>query len=332
MSQTPELFLHGREVKTVFDLLGSKENDLTYALGWALSRSPALASRVLRGCLGDHAGDVSAVRLQEFGEADRGFTDIEIDSSAGRLVVEAKRGWDLPGDAQLMRYAPRVKELGGAILVVSECSDTFAETLPDEIDGVQVLHRRWHDFARAADEARAEAGLHEKRLLQDLSDYFKGLMTMQNVDSNMVYVVSLSTKLFEGSDLHFDTVVMEKNRYFHPVGGMGNSRGWPKEPPNYLAFRFKGKLQRVSHVEDYTISKKPHVEIPEIHDYVDWTEEPHFIYTLGPNMLPAHETKTGKLYRGARVWAALDLLLTSETIAEARDLTKARLEKAGSGG
>jgi hypothetical protein len=38
---------------------------------------------------------------------------------------------------------------------------------------------------------------------------------------------------------------------------------------------------------------------------------------------------TGKLYATLRVWAALDLLLTSATIKEARDLTQARLDEAG---
>jgi hypothetical protein len=38
--------------------------------------------------------------------------------------------------------------------------------------------------------------------------------------------------------------------------------------------------------------------------------------------------RTGNLYRAARIEAALDLLLTSETIAEARDNTRARLQAA----
>jgi hypothetical protein len=34
------LFLHGRKIETIFDLLGREENDMTYALGWALAESP----------------------------------------------------------------------------------------------------------------------------------------------------------------------------------------------------------------------------------------------------------------------------------------------------
>jgi hypothetical protein len=34
-----QLYLHDREIKTAFDLLGSDENDITYSLGWGLSKN-----------------------------------------------------------------------------------------------------------------------------------------------------------------------------------------------------------------------------------------------------------------------------------------------------
>lgn len=34
------------KVETVFDLLGQKENDLTFALGWVLAQSPAFLTRL----------------------------------------------------------------------------------------------------------------------------------------------------------------------------------------------------------------------------------------------------------------------------------------------
>jgi 3-methyladenine DNA glycosylase AlkD len=33
----PDLFLHARKLESVFELLGAKENDITYSIGWALS-------------------------------------------------------------------------------------------------------------------------------------------------------------------------------------------------------------------------------------------------------------------------------------------------------
>jgi len=54
--------------------------------------------------------------------------------------------------------------------------------------------------------------------------------------------------------------------------------------------------------------------------------ERHFIYTLGPAIMPPGLVRTGKLFRAARVEAALDLLFTCGTISEARDRTRARLQ------
>lgn len=50
-----ELRLHGRPVGTVFDLLGEKEDDITYSLGWALAQSDALARALLRKAFDEEA-------------------------------------------------------------------------------------------------------------------------------------------------------------------------------------------------------------------------------------------------------------------------------------
>lgn len=48
------LTIHGRTTGTVFDLLGTKENDLTYSLGWALANVPALEERILSDVVQRH--------------------------------------------------------------------------------------------------------------------------------------------------------------------------------------------------------------------------------------------------------------------------------------
>jgi hypothetical protein len=60
------LTLHGQQIETVFDLLGQKENDLTYALGWALAHSPKFL-RQLATAIGfkDGFSDRTKIRLQE---------------------------------------------------------------------------------------------------------------------------------------------------------------------------------------------------------------------------------------------------------------------------
>jgi hypothetical protein len=335
LSGPVELTLHKRPVRTVFDLLGDKEDDITYSVGWGLVQSEAFTTGVLCRAFHGDPGEVTAIRLQETIPG-AGRTDIEIETDRVHLVVEAKRGWVLPGQPQLSQYARRLakqhthdhREM--RIAVVSECSQEFvaAKGYPDVIDGVPVVYAAWSDIADlAADTATAARKQAEKRLLRELERYLRGLMTMQNVTSNEVYVVSLGVAELEDSGLSFADIVVDRDRYFHPYGVGG---GWPKTPPNYLGFRYMGQLQQIRHVEDYDIVANPARDgvegLPELQD---WTETPLIVYKLGPVIKPPHTVKTGKLFRNARVWAALDLLLTSETIAQARDATKLRLEAAG---
>jgi hypothetical protein len=154
-------------------------------------------------------------------------------------------------------------------------------------------------------------------------------MTMQNVTSNMVYVLSLGSKPLGDSGLTFKDVVVQHDRYFHPVGG--GPGGWPKTPPNYLAFRYDAKLQQIRHVERYAVFDPTDgcPGLPQLNHNVRWALGLHYLYHLGPPILPTREVKSGSVQRALRVWAALDLLLTCETINEARDKTKQRLAAAG---
>lgn len=78
----------------------------------------------------------------------------------------------------------------------------------------------------------------EKRLMQEFRNYIATIVNMQPQESNWVYVLALSN--FEWAPgLNFIQTVERRKRYFHPYG----VRGWPKEPPNYIGFRYNGQLQ-----------------------------------------------------------------------------------------
>jgi hypothetical protein len=97
---------------------------------------------------------------------------------------------------------------------------------------------------------------------------------------------------------------------------------WPKTPPNYIAFRYWGRLQSIHHVDEYTIFENPHQADPAWPD-LGW--DPHFLLTLGPAIRPPTEVRTGKgIVLSARVWVDIDLLLTSATITEAAQRTRER--------
>jgi hypothetical protein len=144
---------------------------------------------------------------------------------------------------------------------------------------------------------------------------------MRNIDSNSVYVVSLSTSLIPGWPAAVTSIdLVEKHeRYFFPATG----KNWPKTPPNYVAFRYYGRLQSIHHVDEYTIAQDMSPFFPGAPDTSDW--EPHFLTTLGPAIRPDHEVRTGRgIVRSARVSVDIDLLLTAKTITEAADQTRRR--------
>jgi hypothetical protein len=142
---------------------------------------------------------------------------------------------------------------------------------------------------------------------------------MQNDDSNWVYVVSLGSGTPDGWSISWIDIVNKKSRYFHPVGN-----GWPKEPPNYIAFRYHGRLQSIHHVASWETFTNPHKKFTAIPNG-DWA--PHFLYTLGPAFAPQKTVRTGNLFKNGRVRCMLDTLFTSETIAEAKDISKGRENK-----
>ena len=101
----PELFLHNRRVESVFSLLGQRENDITFSMGWALSRSPLLLQSFLQKALRTrHRCDLNrlVVALQEY-QKGSGITDIEIRDAGLHVIIEAKRGWVLPSQEQLKK-------------------------------------------------------------------------------------------------------------------------------------------------------------------------------------------------------------------------------------
>ncbi len=198
---------------------------------------------------------------------------------------------------------------------MSECSSEYAKLqLKERVNGMQITHIGWRDIQQMA---RRCSGTHaEKRLLDELRIYLERIVKVQDQQSNLVYVVSLGMDTPKWSTLSWKKIV-EEGRYFHPVG----TKGWPKEPPNYIGFRYDGRLQSIHHVDEAKITTDVHAEMPELTPG-PWPS--HFIYTLGPPIRPDKVVKSGKVYRSARVWAMLDLLLTCDSISEAAEQTKQR--------
>lgn len=82
------------------------------------------------------------------------------------------------------------------MIALSECSNEYANANLEvhEINKVPVRHISWKDFALLAQRVRPESSNAEKHILDELMTYLGGMITMQNIDSNWVYVVSLSNR------------------------------------------------------------------------------------------------------------------------------------------
>ena len=331
-----ELFAYNEKVETIFDLIGDKENDITKSIAWAFVKCPNLLEKIIEHLL--HVSvdaDNVVIRYQEF-EKGGGVTDLEItDNQKFYIIIEAKRGWLLPGEAQLKLYAKRDGFVRSpakmkAIVSMSECTEIYAKKRLPAIQGTMVLHLPWMVICDLAGELRIKTAGKQNYILGELERYIKKIMTTQNKDTNWVYVVSLglgkveittSEGKAETAGITYLDIVRKYNRYCCPVGG--GKGGWPKEPLTYIAFRYHGKLQSIHHIEKYTVADNLHPFVPEIPDVE--LSKTHFVYELGPAIIPSKDIRTGdKIVMSNRVWAQLDTLLTSDTITEAMEISKAR--------
>ena len=219
---------HGRDVTSVYDLLGTNENALTAAFGLTLARSPLLLQRVASRLLpGTPAGCSFGLRMEVRDE--QGRTDLEIEGDSRLAVVEAKRGWLLPTTRQLAGYAPRVTAAGGGVLAtLSNASPQWAaHVLPAQVDGVPVLHLPWSHVREDLAEARGPARGEQRHWLDELHDYLRRAVRVRTLQNSWTYCVVVSRdRPGGGGDRTFRDYV-DNGWYFHPFG----SGGWPKRPP-----------------------------------------------------------------------------------------------------
>jgi len=72
---------------------------------------------------------------------------------------------------------------------------------------------------------------------------------MRDTDSKRVFVVALGNRMEADWPLNNIQMVEDYDRYFFPA----SRKNWPKVPPNYVAFRYWGRLQSIRHVDGYVI-------------------------------------------------------------------------------
>ena len=319
-----DLRLSGKEIDTVFRLNGVDENSVTFAFGWALSRSPILLRTIiydLAKCEFDP--ELVSIELQKFGK-DKGFTDIEIFIPKFlHIVIEAKQHWELPPIKQLEKYAKRLntRHISNPLLVtLSAASRGYAQRrLPSTINLVPVVHRSWADLHTLVNQAYCSTkSMEEKLWLREFKIYLRGFVSMRNLQDNRVYVVALSKEpIKEDEGYTWIDVVERDNCYFHPI-----RKGWPVMPPNYIAFRYDGQLQSVHHIESYNVI----ADLSSCNEFWPESDADHFVYQLGPAIKPFDKVKSGRIWN-RRGWCCIDTLLSGacKSVKEAMEETNRRL-------
>lgn len=250
-----------------------------------------------------------------------GRTDLELVGNDATVIIEAKKGWLVPGESQLAAYAPRLDGLPHRLLVLlSHSSEMWAGLqLPATVMGVAVTHLSWGSVITDLRIARSSTRSTTERVwLDELDTYLKGATAVRDPSDQWVYCVVVTTDKPGGGASTFREFVERERVYFHPYGGKG---GWPKRPPTFMAFRWEGSVRQINRITHHEV-------VPDLHSWradIPLSEPdnnvPHIIYRLGPD-IPAPRISTKGTWPNARVWAFLDQLLTSATLKEAAQASK----------
>ena len=142
--------------------------------------------------------------------------------------------------------------------------------------------------------------------------------TEQDQYSNKVFVVALNRE-FSAIGREYIDIVNELQKYYCPI-----EKNWVTKPPNYIAFRYDGRLESIHHIESYKV----------IHDFQEDfglsepqpTGYPFYLFDLGPAIIPPKEIPTNN--RDKRVYGPghnicfIDLLLTCDSVAGASGKTR----------
>lgn len=300
---------YGSEAASVFDLLGHNEVDLTAAVGWVLSESPAVLTALMRHIGLHRTADEISVALEVADE--QGRTDVELTGPSTKVVIEAKQGWLVPGEGQLLKYRRRFDGFENCLLVsMSDSSELWArEQLPVEVEGIPVRHVAWDDIRSLVATAKAGTRGRERMWLTELGAYMGRATSTRAYDSQWMFCVVVSNTAFAG--VSFRDFVVRDRVYFHPFGG---NNTWPKRAPNLLCFRWGGQVRQVNRVTSYQVVPSLAYRWPEA--AMEVSDGPHIVYELGPD-IPIPRVTTKGTYATGRVWCLLDQLLVHKRLAEA---------------
>lgn len=318
-----------RAIETVFDLLGTGEDDLTRATAWGLAQSEAFERRLLEFLsLPFGVGALDLIRVQHAVKT-RGRTDIELVSANALIIFEAKLGWNMPSIRQVETYESRIADAisegrvtTGGLVTISECSADWAKNRLPDSGPYPRRHVRWQDMIALAESVASQVGNREKRTLRELARYLRSATTMHgDPASQMTWVVPITSATPSGSRCNFIETV-ESGWYYN------KSKRVPKVPFNFIGFRWHSALREIRLVKSRRPFDDPHDALPDLFPApASWEE--HELFELGPAIRPQTPVPYGPIRADGYHRALLDCLLTCSSVADARDVSKDRFAEAG---
>lgn len=138
-------------------------------------------------------------------------------------------------------YAERVTSAGdGALVTLSQASvEWAAKKLPASVLNVPVRHLPRSQVRQLLAAARPRARGAERLWLSELDTYLRRAITVREISDCWTYSVVVSDDRPGNGGARTFRDFVEDGIYFHPFG----TGGWPKEPPNFMAFRWANQVQ-----------------------------------------------------------------------------------------
>ncbi len=173
-------------VQSIFRLVGSDEDALTYALGYLLAHDVALCSKLLK-LLGIRSRrglkDGYLVHLQEVTGKGFGRRDIVIEYGKTRIVLEAKIGTALPTVDQITKYATesclwkQYDKRWVVALTQVKMSEATHEEILSRLRGKRICFKnvQWHEVIKLALNHKPSDGSEVSRFLyNEFNRFIKG--------------------------------------------------------------------------------------------------------------------------------------------------------------
>jgi len=322
------LFLHGKQIFSDYQLIGSDENALTFALGHCLSRDRKFLSAFLKKCQFKGVTSDAEVHLQKKEreskkKRDSGIVDLEIIiHDRLQLIVEAKVGGDYPTIDQIRKYIKRLdRGIESKVIVLTVITDDKAKNNLRRQFRKKIGFLIWSDIL----------GLSKKLAVQDdstfnlrtLSTFMKEVYDMSINAQEEVWIVPLSIKWKAKSA---DIIVAD----FHVQHRFWVMGDWRTRRSIYMGFRYNGYLKyigRIMRIDRGLKSSEIVPKFPKISREF-WPEKngPFDVVRLEKLIPFPQKLRSGNIHN-RHVYCDFDLLLTSDSILEAESRMKERKAK-----